>query len=475
MRATTRALNNLAPIYQEVGKYDEAIKTFEESRELKRRCDDGNLVEMATTLINLGHCYRDSGNLEKSLNFMEEAVTISRSCYSSAHPLLARAISQLSSTYDLLDRNDEAWKLAREALDIANVSLRSSNPELAAYMNQVGHCCLSREDPNEAIEWYEKSHQLLQQLPSSPTRDDLFSATLINLGGCYRESGKLEKSLSSMKEGVAISRSCNSFPHSSLALAIYKLSSTYYLLDRKDEAWKLAREALDIANASLPSSHPQLAKYMNQVGCCCLSRGDSNEAIVWYEKSHQLLQQLPSSPMRNDLFATTLDNLAIAYQIDEKYDKAIKTYEESLELNRRCDDGNLAQMSTILINLGSCYRESGKLEKSLTLREEAVKISRSCYSSSHPSLALAIYHLSSTYYLLDRKDEAWKLAREALDIANVSSPSSHPQLAEYMNHLGDCCRSQGNYNEAISWYDKARQLLQQQDQSPERDKGIATS
>ena len=41
-----------------------------------------------------------------------------------------------------------------------------------------------------------------------------------------------------------------------------------------------------------------------------------------------------------------LDNLAIAYQIDEKYDKAIKTYEESLELNRRCDDGNLAQMST---------------------------------------------------------------------------------------------------------------------------------
>ena len=43
------ALNNLAPIYQEVGKYDEAIKTFEESRELKRRCDDGNLVEMATS------------------------------------------------------------------------------------------------------------------------------------------------------------------------------------------------------------------------------------------------------------------------------------------------------------------------------------------------------------------------------------------------------------------------------------------
>ncbi|XP_062504025.1 nephrocystin-3-like [Corticium candelabrum] len=341
------SLNNLALTYQRNGKYDEAIKTYKESFELMKRYDVGNLLGMSSILINLGIWYRESGNLKKSLSFMEEAVTISRSCYSFSHPSLARDIYQLSSTYDLLDRKDEAWTLAREALDIANVSL--------------------------------------------------------------------------------------------------------------------------------PSLHPQLAVHMNQVGRCCLSRGDSNEAIEWYKKSHQLLQQLPSSHTRDDLFATTLNGLAFAYQTDGKYDKAIKTYEESLALKMRCDDENLVEMSTILINLGSCYRESGKLEKSLTLLEEAVKISRSYYSSSHSFLALAIYHLSSTYYLLDRKDEACKLAREALDIANASLPSSHFQLAVYMNHLGDCCRSQGNYNEAISWHEIARQLLQQQDQSPQRNKGIATS
>ena len=41
---------------------------------------------------------------------------------------------------------------------------------------------------------------------------------LINLGSCYRESGKLEKSLSLMEEGVAISRSYYSSSHPSLAL-----------------------------------------------------------------------------------------------------------------------------------------------------------------------------------------------------------------------------------------------------------------
>ncbi|XP_062504715.1 kinesin light chain-like [Corticium candelabrum] len=188
---------------------------------------------------------------------------------------------------------------------------------------------------------------------------------LINLGCCYRDSGKLEKSLSLLEEAVTISRSCYSSSHPSLALAIYHLSSTYDLLDRKDEALKLAREVWDIANVSLPSSHPQLAEYMNQVGRCCLSRGDNNEAIEWYKKSHQLLQQLPSSPTRNDLFPATLHNLALAYERVRKYDEAIKTYEESLELKRRCDDGNLVEMSTSIVFEVQCGRFLSRSDRDL--------------------------------------------------------------------------------------------------------------
>ena len=46
------------------------------------------------------------------------------------------------------------------------------------------------------------------------------------------------------------------------------------------------------------------------------------------------------------LMFIALNDLAVAYQTDGKYDKAIKTFRESLELRRRCDDGNLVEMST---------------------------------------------------------------------------------------------------------------------------------
>ena len=42
-------LNNLARTYQQGNKYEEAIKTYEEPLELKRRYDDGSQVEMSTS------------------------------------------------------------------------------------------------------------------------------------------------------------------------------------------------------------------------------------------------------------------------------------------------------------------------------------------------------------------------------------------------------------------------------------------
>ena len=44
-----------------------------------------------------------------------------------------------------------------------------------------------------------------------------------------------------------------------------------------------------------------------------------------------------------------------------------------------------------------------------------------------------------------------------------------------MNAVGNCYRSQGNYDEAISLHEKARKLHLKQDCSPDRDKGVAIS
>ena len=124
--------------------------------------------------------------------------------------------------------------------------------------------------------------------------------------------------------------------------------------------------------------------------------------------------------LTNMILVLALHNLAFTYNERGKYDEAIKSYEESLVLQRQLDDWDIEGMSTsmyiknaaifnicivyveifeiwvlkssfsmlALMTLAICYRETGKLEKSLSFMEEAVTIRRSYYSSSHPSLAL---------------------------------------------------------------------------------------
>ncbi|XP_062504861.1 kinesin light chain-like [Corticium candelabrum] len=130
-------------------------------------------------------------------------------------------------------------------------------------------------------------------------------------------------------------------------------------------------------------------------------------------------------------------------------------------------------LSTTLMHLGYCIEQSGNLEKSANLLEEAVTLSRSYCSPSHPNLATVLLFLATTYDLLDRKEEALQLASKAYEMATGSLPPSHFSLPYYMNVVGNCYRSQGNYEEAILWHEKARKLHLKQDCSPDRDKHVA--
>ncbi|XP_062503933.1 uncharacterized protein LOC134180764 [Corticium candelabrum] len=166
---------------------------------------------------------------------------------------------------------------------------------------------------------------------------------------------------------------------------------------------------------------------LGRIGSCCRQMGNLGDAEKQFRKSIDWLKKHGQDEAQ---ISAALNNLAFTYEDWLKYDKAIKTYKESLKFRRQCDDGNLVEMSATLMNLGYCCRITGKLKKSLKLMEEAVKFSRECYSSSHPLLARDICHLSTTYDILDRKAEALDRANEAFDIAKASLPSSYSQLTE---------------------------------------------
>ncbi|XP_062503951.1 uncharacterized protein LOC134180781 [Corticium candelabrum] len=424
------ALNNLALIYEEGGKCDEAIKAYEDSIKLKR----------------------ESGKLEKSLSLMEEAITISRSSYSSSHPSLAVAISFLSSTYDLLDKKDEAMKLAKQVFDIASVSLPSSHCHLASYMNGIGDCFEYRGDYNEAIVWYEKSHQLLQQLRSSPTRDEIFATTLIKLGNYFRENEKLEKSANLLEE------------------------ATYDLLDEKEKALQLARKEYEISTGSLPPSHPTLqhskaaihltvkmllnhsewdvtynnvfdnevfcemlcdkllpASYdvtdMNAMGNCYRSLGIYDEAILWHEKARKLHLKQDYSPNRDHDVARNLYLLSLDYGEKKCWTEAIKLCLHSIEMEQRRIFPNRTFIAICMMRLGSYEIKTARLEESTTHLQTALSFMQDQLPTSHYT-ADCHFFLATLFLAMQEAYQASLHVDKCLKIRKTVFPDCHRKIRE---------------------------------------------
>jgi hypothetical protein len=82
---------------------------------------------------------------------------------------------------------------------------------------------------------------------------------------------------------------------------------------------------------------------------------------------------------------------------------------------------------------------------------------------------IAIRHLSQSYIALHEADRAMPLANESFAMAKSLLPPSHYKITCYMNVVGECYRSVGDYDNALSWHDETRQLLERIQCSPSRD------
>ncbi|XP_062504892.1 kinesin light chain-like [Corticium candelabrum] len=325
-------------------------------------------------------------------------------------------------------------KLAREAFDIASVSLASSHCDLALYTNGIGYCCESRGDCNEAIVWYEKSNQLLQQLPFSPTRDDILATTLINLGYCFKESGNLEKGANLLEKAVTLIRSCCSPSHPKLASVLHCLAKPYDLLDRKDEALQLASTAYEMATGSLPPSHPTLPHYMNTVGNCYRSQGNYEEAISWHKKARKLHLKQDCSPLRDVDIATNLYLLSLDYDKKGCWKEAIKMCLEAIEMERKRIFPNRTFIAICMMRLGSYEIKTSRLEESTSHLQTALSFLQDKLPTSHYT-ADCHFYLATLFLAMKETYQACLHVEKCLEIRKMVFPDCHRKIRE-----GECLK-----------------------------------
>jgi tetratricopeptide (TPR) repeat protein len=198
------------------------------------------------------------------------------------------------------------------------------------------------------------------------------------------------------------------------------------------------------------------ATNLNELAIIYRSQGRYDEAIVKYEESLRIAEK--TIGREHPAYAARLSNLGLVYELQGRSEEAIAMYEAAQRIDEKTIGKEHPDYATRLGNLGLIYTSLGRYEEAVAKYEEALRIDEKTIGREHPYHATRLNNLGLVYKSLGRYDEAGAKFEEALRIDEKTIGKEHPDYAAGLNNLGGVYQSTGRYDEAIAKFGEALRI-----------------
>ncbi|OYU97532.1 MAG: hypothetical protein CFE21_04360 [Bacteroidetes bacterium B1(2017)] len=212
---------------------------------------------------------------------------------------------------------------------------------------------------------------------------------------------------------------------------------------QQDSSIFYAQEALKISNKlNYPNG---IANSYKLLGVSNYLLGNNIKAIELNRKALDLFKQLKDKKGE----AAILNNMAIIYHNEGKYDLALEYYEFSLNLRKEINDQK--GIAACYNNIANTYTDKGNYTASLEKLFEALLIREKLNDSL--SIANSYSNIAGVYYYLKKLDDAYSNALKALKIQE--SIGDKEGMIQSSVALGGVCVLRKKYQQALSYFTNA--------------------
>ncbi len=222
-------------------------------------------------------------------------------------------------------------------------------------------------------------------------------------------------------------------------------------LARNDIEYRAAMKNYKLA-VMLEPENPQ---YLNEAGRMAKTLGDYDQAQIWLEKYRETREQNDPDTVNH---ATALNNLALLYKKQSKYDTAEPLYKRAIEIGEKTLGTDHPDVATRYNNLAGLYESQGKYDTAEPLYKRAIEIGEKTLGTDHPDVATRYNNLAELYRAQGKYDAAEPLYKRALKIWESRLGENHPNIASVLNNLASLYESQGKYDAAEPLYKRALEI-----------------
>lgn len=186
----------------------------------------------------------------------------------------------------------------------------------------------------------------------------------------------------------------------------------------------------------------------------CFYRGISKwEPCI--DTFRELMAEMEFSGLQEtEQYALAVINMAGAYRLIGKFDKALELFEKAAGILKAIDCTNDYDWASLYNNTGLVYQDQENLPKAVEYFEKAIEYTRKV-EDNEAELATALSNLSLAYYRTGDLEKAGKAISESLEIFRTLDNGLNPHYAGALNTKATFCYLAGDYAQSAEYFKKA--------------------
>jgi eukaryotic-like serine/threonine-protein kinase len=438
-----QVLEALGIAYQAMNKPEEALRNFEQARDINLRL--GKKAGVANSLDWMGNVQRSLGKTDLALANYTEALKIQREI--GAKREAANTLISMGALFGYRGQLDKALELFKESLQIQRDLGNESNQALC--LNNIGGVYENQGKNDDALTYYQQSLQLREKLGAPAD----IAESLSDVAEVYAKTAQYDQAMSSYMRSLDIRR--KAADNHGAAMESDGIGVVFLYQGRLGAAVNSLQEAVKGLRDAQDRSE-DMAQTLNHFAEALANAGRGAEAGKILEEAQGLATELKNDTLMSGVLNARGD--VLLYGGDFKRAKSL--YQQGFQLASRAK----AQENILVLrlNLAGVAIAEGRSPAAMGDLRAIIQQADSLdfkYLSLEGSVELAEARIKSKNY-----SQALQELQAALSKSEKLGTRFLTVRIRYL--LGETLRLSGKSAEASGHYGQARQLLDDMKKEP---------
>jgi tetratricopeptide (TPR) repeat protein len=286
--AVGMALNHLADVVSERGRYAEARAGYERALAVQRRALGPDHRDVADSLEGLAENYASEGEPERTAQLHEEALAMRRRVLGDLHPDVLRSLYACAVSRFDHGEYSASEALFREALAAGRRVLEPDHPENLRALHGLG-TVLAHQSRHAEAEPILREVVAARSRRFGPRTPELVDA-LRSLGSTVLKQGRLAEAEPIFRDAVSIAEEVHGTAHHEVAKVVNDLGLAVAAGGDWGRAASLHRRSRDILLAAVGPDHPHVGRATASLAADLLEQGDVAGAERSYDEALRILR-----------------------------------------------------------------------------------------------------------------------------------------------------------------------------------------